>query len=166
MKNKTKKVLIFVMLLIFLFVLQTPETFSIYKTNLSTTINLTITDGSDYIISFDSQGGNSIASKSVTPNQAIGTLQVPTKTNFNFIGWYDENGNKVDHNTIATRSMLLTARWQKIVCKKVATTSNLHTETCEAGSSYGCRKAGYANVKEVLRGKRAHCKGFIFKYLD
>lgn len=29
-----------------------------------------------------------------------------------------------------------------------------------------CRKAGYSNVKEVLRGKRAHCKGFIFKYLD
>lgn len=152
MKNKTNKVLIFVILLIFLFVLHTPETFSIYKTNLSTTINLTITDGSDYIISFDSQGGNSIASKSVTPNQAIGTLQIPTKTNFNFIGWYDENGNKVDHNTIATRSMQLTAHWQKIVCKKVASDSDLHRETCAQSSGNGCRKAGYAEQSEIKYG--------------
>ena len=29
-----------------------------------------------------------------------------------------------------------------------------------------CVKAGYKNAKLVAQGKRDHCKGFIFKYLD
>ena len=29
-----------------------------------------------------------------------------------------------------------------------------------------CVKAGYKNAKSVAQGKRDHCKGFIFKYLD
>ena len=108
MKNKTKKVLIFVMLLIFLIVLKTPDTYSIYKSNLSTTVNLTITDASGYYtLSFDSQGGNSIPSKTVSPNTSAGTLQVPTKTNFNFLGWYDENGNKKGRNQHGMRNFII-----------------------------------------------------------
>ena len=29
-----------------------------------------------------------------------------------------------------------------------------------------CVKAGYKNAKQVALGKRDHCKGFVFKYLD
>jgi hypothetical protein len=29
-----------------------------------------------------------------------------------------------------------------------------------------CVKAGYKNAKQVALGKREHCKGYIFKYLD
>lgn len=29
-----------------------------------------------------------------------------------------------------------------------------------------CKKAGYKNANEVIRGNREHCKGFRFKYLD
>lgn len=29
-----------------------------------------------------------------------------------------------------------------------------------------CKKAGYKNANEVIRGNRIHCKGFRFKYLD
>lgn len=29
-----------------------------------------------------------------------------------------------------------------------------------------CRKAGYKNAQEVLKGNREHCKGYRFKYLD
>ena len=29
-----------------------------------------------------------------------------------------------------------------------------------------CVKAGYRNAKQVALGKREHCKGFVFKYLD
>lgn len=29
-----------------------------------------------------------------------------------------------------------------------------------------CRKAGYKNAQEVLKGKREHCLGYRFKYLD
>lgn len=29
-----------------------------------------------------------------------------------------------------------------------------------------CRKAGYKNVRAVIEGKREHCKGYAFKYLD
>ena len=29
-----------------------------------------------------------------------------------------------------------------------------------------CVKAGFKNAKLVAQGKREHCKGFVFKYLD
>ena len=29
-----------------------------------------------------------------------------------------------------------------------------------------CVKAGYKNAKQVALGKREHCKGYVFKYLD
>ena len=29
-----------------------------------------------------------------------------------------------------------------------------------------CVKAGYKNAKQVAIGKRDHCKGYVFKYLD
>lgn len=29
-----------------------------------------------------------------------------------------------------------------------------------------CVKAGYKNARLVAQGKREHCKGFVFKYLD
>ena len=29
-----------------------------------------------------------------------------------------------------------------------------------------CVKAGYKNAKLVALGKRDHCKGYVFKYLD
>ena len=29
-----------------------------------------------------------------------------------------------------------------------------------------CVKAGFKNAKQVAQGKREHCKGFVFKYLD
>lgn len=38
---------------------------------------------------------------------------VPIKGGYTFLGWYDEDGNKVSSNTIVTRDMTLTARWQQ-----------------------------------------------------
>ena len=29
-----------------------------------------------------------------------------------------------------------------------------------------CVKDGYKNAKQVALGKREHCKGYVFKYLD
>ena len=37
----------------------------------------------------------------------------PIKEGYTFLGWYDEDGNKASSNTIVTRDMTLTARWQQ-----------------------------------------------------
>lgn len=36
---------------------------------------------------------------------------VPIKGGYTFLGWYDEDGNKISSNTTVTRNMTLTARW-------------------------------------------------------
>jgi len=58
-------------------------------------IEATYTDDT-YTVSFNSMGGSSVASKTVTYGQTYGTLGSPTKTGYTFDGWYDaiELGDK------------------------------------------------------------------------
>jgi uncharacterized repeat protein (TIGR02543 family) len=44
-----------------------------------------------YTLSFDAQGGNSIASKTVTYDNAVGTLTTPVRTGYTFGGWYTDS---------------------------------------------------------------------------
>lgn len=55
-----------------------------------------------YEIIFDSQGGSHHDAIEVIENTKVGTLPTPTKTGYNFLGWYTEingGGVKVDANT-------------------------------------------------------------------
>lgn len=66
-------------------------------------------------ISFDSQGGSSVAAKTVQEGQAYGTLATPTKTGYTFDGWYTakSGGTKVSASTKAgTTNVTLYAHWK------------------------------------------------------
>lgn len=66
-------------------------------------------------ISFDSQGGSSVAAKTVQEGQAYGTLATPTKTGYTFDGWYTakSGGAKVSASTKAgTTNVTLYAHWK------------------------------------------------------
>ena len=132
MKNKTKKVLIFVMLLIFLIVLKTPDTYSIYKSDLSTTVNLTITDANGYVINFNTMGGSTLQNPTVVKNanDTLGPLEYPTKSGEIFDGWYTDptGGTKVTGNTIVTSGATYYAHYNPIICKP-AESGTLHTES-------------------------------------
>lgn len=67
-----------------------------------------------YAVSFDADGGSvGTADKSVTFGQPYGTLPVPTRDGFNFVGWRDESGRTVSAATPVSTAEdhTLTARW-------------------------------------------------------
>lgn len=65
-------------------------------------------------ITLDPNGGT-LAEDSVTAKvgKEIGTLPVPTLENYEFLGWYTQNGVKVTDTTVLTESgdIILTAKW-------------------------------------------------------
>jgi len=44
----------------------------------------------------------------------VGSLPIPTKDGYNFIGWYDEDNNKVSENTIVTKELNLIDKYEII----------------------------------------------------
>lgn len=67
-------------------------------------------------ISFDSDGGTIFAPiirESATP---IGDLSayIPTKVGYQFLGWYDESGNRVYSTSSYLNDVIFTARWKYI----------------------------------------------------
>ncbi len=71
-------------------------------------------EAAQYTVTLDPNGGAvEPASITVTFGQAIGTLPVPTKEGFTFIGWFDVEGEKVIAETVydVPADSTLTAKW-------------------------------------------------------
>jgi len=51
----------------------------------------------------------------IPKDTAIGEYDIPTKDGYQFIGWFDENGNILDSSTIIKANMIYYARWAEIV---------------------------------------------------
>ena len=145
---KLKLLLIVLMMLSCAFLLPINKTKAIYREVQSTTINLTLIDPSGFTVSFDSQGGSSVASRYVQPNAQVGTLPIPTKTGSNFAGWYDSNNQRVRHTTVITADTQLHAKWTKIVCQRVTDENDLHTETCLTNG--GCTKGSGIGLNNTI----------------
>ena len=147
---KNKLFLLLLLTIAFCVVYAPSRTFSIYKEILPTIINLSISSNDEVLVNFDSTGGSAVPSRSVTPGQTVGTLPIPTKANSNFIGWFDSNNQRVRHTTVIYGTTNLHAVWADIVCKRVTSQSDLHTETC--ASSGGCITAGIAAGSTITYG--------------
>ena len=83
--------------------------------NMTITANFTRT-ANKYIVTFNADGGEiSESTKEVTFGEAYGQLPVPTKSGYNFDGWYKESGftTKVDDTTIVSdaKNHTLYAKW-------------------------------------------------------
>jgi len=70
-----------------------------------------------YTVTFDSQGGTSIAAiKDIVENTKIDKLpDPPTKSDYEFVGWYTEAGGKgvkFDENTVINQDMTVYAFWR------------------------------------------------------
>lgn len=67
-----------------------------------------------HTVTFDSEGGSSIASKSVVDNTQIGRLETPTRANYTFEGWYTDTSymTRVKPTTVITSGMTLHAAWE------------------------------------------------------
>lgn len=67
-----------------------------------------------YTVTFDADGGTvSPASKSVTYGSTYGTLPTPTRTGYEFLGWFSGNIQITESTTVTiTAAQTLTAHWK------------------------------------------------------
>ncbi len=68
-----------------------------------------------YTVTFDADGGDSVAPIKVKSGSLIDTIPVPVKTGWNFGGWYDSEGNKISRYTSINKDLKVKAKWQVIV---------------------------------------------------
>ena len=72
--------------------------------------------GAEYTVNFDADGGNtSVSSKQVKNGGKYGELPTPTKEGYTFVGWYDNDDNKIESTTTANISsdVTLKAKYEK-----------------------------------------------------
>lgn len=73
-----------------------------------------------YTITFDSNGGSSVSSQTVTEGSKVSEPSNPTKDGYNFKGWL-LNGNTYDFNSSVNGNLTLVAKWnQKTYTIKVS----------------------------------------------
>ncbi len=103
-------------------------------------------------VSFNSDGGGTFADRIIEENYAVGSLPIPEKEGYNYVGWYTEDGTtRISDETIITDTTTFVAHWDKVLCKK-AQEGTLHTETCNQASNTGCLNAGYTNGSTITYG--------------
>ena len=70
--------------------------------------------GTDFTVSFDTQGGNTIAAQTVKSNKTAAQPATPTRAGYIFGGWYTNaecTGNQFDFSTKITANVTLYAKW-------------------------------------------------------
>ena len=101
----------------------------------------------NYTVSFDSQGGSSVSSRTVTFDSTYGTssnqLTNPSKTGYTFAGWYTEKsgGTKISYNTKVTtaKNHTLYAHWSlgEYTVTFMDGNTKVSTKTVKYNSTYG-----------------------------
>lgn len=67
------------------------------------------------IVKFDSLGGSKCDNKSVSPGSEVGKLCTPSKSGYEFNGWYDQagcKGNKISETTVVSKDTTYYACWK------------------------------------------------------
>ena len=145
--NKFKKIILVLLIFLCAFFVnnENEKTYGIYREELNTSVYLSILNPAlNVTVNFvDTEGGNSVNSIPVAINTASGPLPTITRTGYNFLGWYKYDGTKADPNENLLEDVTYYAHWQQIVCKKVTSDNNLHTEKCSTNG--GCR-LGAVNI--------------------
>lgn len=67
-----------------------------------------------YEVKFNSDGGSSVASQKVIENKTVTQPKNPTKTNYEFDGWY-LNNSKYNFSTKVTSDITLVAHWKEAI---------------------------------------------------
>ena len=77
-------------------------------------------------ITFNANGGSvSEASRTINKGNPVGTLPAPTRTNYEFLGWFDaaSGGNEIDENEVFTSDIELFAHWQQTTIARIGNTN-------------------------------------------
>ena len=82
--------------------------------HLTKTLNVRVAqEVSEFIVSFDTQGGSSVSDMTVPKNTAIGTLPTTTKTDYVFGGWFTNTNYSIEvtEDTIIDNNKTFYAKW-------------------------------------------------------
>ena len=72
-----------------------------------------VADSAKVAVTFNTDGGTSVAEEKVLRGQKVPNPAAPTKSGHTFTGWEDANG-AYDFNTPVTGPLTLTAKWEKV----------------------------------------------------
>ena len=81
-----------------------------------------------YEVIFNSDGGSTVDTKIVKYGEKAAKPEDPTMKGYNFLGWFDKDGNPFDFNTEITHKTELKAKWEK---KDYIIASNLRVNNGE-----------------------------------
>ena len=152
--KKNKLVILFLLILLFVFFSSNKNAFGIYKDTLNASVYLSVKDPSQNVIAtfkLDSNDATAYDTMMVGINTSIddagGFPAAPTRANYNFLGWYKQDGTKANSSEPLLANVQYIAHWAKVVCKKVTSVNNLNTETCVG--TQGCTTAGTGYSKNA-----------------
>ena len=66
-----------------------------------------------YAVTFNSDGGSEVAAQRVKYGETLAAFDEPTKDGYKFLGWFTEADEAFDLTTPITKSMTLTAKWER-----------------------------------------------------
>jgi uncharacterized repeat protein (TIGR02543 family) len=153
LKISVKRFYLFAVLAVYLIILISDFTYSMYTFTAmgqeTKEINMQIV----YTLTFDSNGGSSCTDQTQVRNDAWGTLCAPTRTGYNFNGWYTKKsgGTQVTSSTLATGNTKVYARWTgkpyTVTFNNNGGNNSTTSKTVNYGSQYGTlptpTKTGY-----------------------
>ena len=111
-----------------------------------------------YTVSFDSNGGSSVASQTIVKGNKVTKPADPTRSGYTFEGW-TLNGNSYDFNTPVNGDITLKANWKEVVVTKTYTaeislvdsqTTDRYITIKENGTPIKIAKLMYTDGTEVM----------------
>ena len=156
MKNNQLKLLITFLIVfsctLFFHIISTQ---AIYKEIKGTTISLSVVDpsGNHTVTLAVNDGTGTTTTVTKAHNATMGSdLYTPTRTDYNFMGWYDSNDRRIYADEQITSDVTFHAEWAKIVCKKVTSVNDLHTEDCDGTQGCTISGVGYTSTDTIRYG--------------
>ena len=113
--------------------------------NTAITENITlkaIWEAKEFTVTFNTDGGSAVSAQKVKYNGTANEPEDPTRTGYNFLGWY-EGKTKFEFDTKITADKILTAKWEKTVVKAL----NISERYYDNGRFYGKVTADGIGIK-------------------
>ena len=101
-----------------------------------------------YKVSFNSNGGSSIDEITIKENEELTLPKAPTYKGYKFLGWYNENNERIKDKITVSSNITLTAKWKKIETKPITSAS---TNTSSSSTK--------SEVKKIFSEKHAMAIG-------
>ena len=124
--------------------------------NITLVANWTENVKAKYTVIFNSNGGSSVASQTITEGSKATKPSNPTREGYNFAGW-TLNGNTYDFNSAVTGNITLTAKWTQKTYTIKATPVDTYSPdriltVLEDGKAISVKAIKYSNGATLCNG--------------